>query len=523
PHRLTNITADVSFAPSAALQTRAVTLTMPAYGITGFSTSADSTDGVNGTWTAYTAPVTVAHGGSLYLKATLASGYTFVKWADGITQNPYRITAITADVSFTPSAALQTRAVTLTMPAYGITGFSTSADSTDGVNGIWTAYTAPVAVAHGGSLYIKATLASGYTFVKWADSISSNPYRITNITADVSFAPSAAPTRYPVTFDDNGATTPHSGGDTDYTLLTTLFTLPAAPARVENGVSYAFLGWQVTGAAQGGSGFQRGDLLTGSTRALSGCYGAVALTAVWQGAPVISADPSDQSVIEGGRAAFTVAAAGTPPLTYQWESSAGSGWTAITHATSASWEIASAQLGQNGLLVRCRVSNSDGAAVSASARLSVRRKALNPSASDNAILGVAPGQRYTQGETVAFTARGGGMDNSAPLAGDTRWLPTAWSTNPSGDFASGFTQRFSTLTISVGVHSLAVTFTRQRCTGAAWEDEAPVVRDTKTVPYQVVAAPTPPRTGDGGQPLLWLALCLLGGMGALALRKRRRS
>src|SRR5439155_25222105 len=60
--------------------------------------------------------------------------------------------------------------------------------------------------------------------------------------------------------------------------------------------------------------------------------------------PVITAQPSSQSVTIGGVVSFTVGAAGSAPLSYQWFR----GGTAITSATSSTLTFSSAQSGDAG-------------------------------------------------------------------------------------------------------------------------------------------------------------------------------
>lgn len=84
-------------------------------------------------------------------------------------------------------------------------------------------------------------------------------------------------------------------------------------------------------------------------------------------APSITTQPSSKTVVVGQPAAFTVAASGTAPLSYQWRK----GGTDIPGATSASYTIASAVLGDSGSAFDVIVSNSVGSATSNTATLSV--------------------------------------------------------------------------------------------------------------------------------------------------------
>lgn len=64
--------------------------------------------------------------------------------------------------------------------------------------------------------------------------------------------------------------------------------------------------------------------------------------------PVILSGPDDQSVLSGGSAAFSVTAAGTPPLAYQWYSSIGAKTTKLAGKTSATLSLAPASTSMGG-------------------------------------------------------------------------------------------------------------------------------------------------------------------------------
>ena len=70
-------------------------------------------------------------------------------------------------------------------------------------------------------------------------------------------------------------------------------------------------------------------------------------------APVITQQPSTQSVTAGQPATFTVAATGTAPLAYQWQRNG----SAISGATSTSYTLPAAVVGDSGAVFRAVVSN----------------------------------------------------------------------------------------------------------------------------------------------------------------------
>lgn len=114
--------------------------------------------------------------------------------------------------------------------------------------------------------------AGSYTSVAWTV-VYPELYAVWNIGVTSATAPSDVP--YPITYDDNGATTPSSGGAATY-LNGVVFTLPKPPTRT----GYTFAGWKVTGAVMPTS------LSADATTATLAGLGAVTLTAEWTADPV---------------------------------------------------------------------------------------------------------------------------------------------------------------------------------------------------------------------------------------------
>lgn len=83
--------------------------------------------------------------------------------------------------------------------------------------------------------------------------------------------------------------------------------------------------------------------------------------------PSISTQPSNVSVRAGSPASFSVTAAGTGPLSYQWRKNG----SAIAGATAASYSIAAAANADNGAQFSVTISNSAGSVTSANATLTV--------------------------------------------------------------------------------------------------------------------------------------------------------
>jgi hypothetical protein len=85
------------------------------------------------------------------------------------------------------------------------------------------------------------------------------------------------------------------------------------------------------------------------------------------GAPTITTQPANQTVTVGATATFSVTAAGTAPLSYQWYQSSA----AISGATSASYTTPPTTLADSGATFHVVVTNTAGSATSNSATLTV--------------------------------------------------------------------------------------------------------------------------------------------------------
>ncbi len=159
------------------------------------------------------------------ISATPATGYHFVRWADGITANPRNIT-VTADVTY--EAVLEagetpeTFTVTLTSSIAGactLTGAGTYDENT--------------------VVTIEAVQAEGYHFVRWSDDNTDNPRNIT-ITEDVTLTAvmeANAPETFTVTLTSSiaGACTLTGAGTYDEN---TVVTIEAVQAE-----GYHFVRW----------------------------------------------------------------------------------------------------------------------------------------------------------------------------------------------------------------------------------------------------------------------------------------
>src|SRR5207302_6862070 len=100
--------------------------------------------------------------------------------------------------------------------------------------------------------------------------------------------------------------------------------------------------------------------------ALASCASLESMSALLD-TPTITTRPASQTVSVGQRATFTVTAAGTAPLSYQWQKNG----TAIGAATAASYTTPATTAADNGNQFTVVVSNAAGSLTSNAASLTV--------------------------------------------------------------------------------------------------------------------------------------------------------
>lgn len=123
--------------------------------------------------------------------------------------------------------------------------------------------------------------------------------------------------------------------------------------------------------------------------------------------PTITAQPESQTVVEGDRVTFTVAADGEG-LTYQWmvDKQDGNGWVRIEGANDAAYTISRVEKSSNGFQYFCVISNNGGSVESNAAALTVQEKENGP---DNGNTG-NPGGDGSDNENTGNPG-GNGSDN----------------------------------------------------------------------------------------------------------------
>ena len=152
------------------------------------------------------------------LVAEANDGYRFVKWSDGETENPRRVT-VTEDAAYTAEFAAEVYTVT--------------AEANDGAMG---------AVSGGGEYeylseaVLVAEANEGYRFVKWSDGETENPRRVT-VTGDAAYTAEFAAEVYTVTAEANDGTMGAVSGGGEYEYLS------EAVLVAEANEGYRFVKW----------------------------------------------------------------------------------------------------------------------------------------------------------------------------------------------------------------------------------------------------------------------------------------
>jgi len=155
--------------------------------------------------------------------------------------------------------------------------------------------------------------------------------------------------------------------------------------------------------------------------------------------PTITTQPQNQSVLAGATATFTVAAAGTAPLSYQWSQNG----TAISGATTASYTTPATTTANNGASFTVTVSNGGGSVTSGPAVLTVTPLTVAPS------ITIQPqNQSVNVGATATFTV------TAAGTAPSYQWLQNG--TAISGATAASYTTPATALTDSGSNFSVTV-------------------------------------------------------------------
>ncbi len=138
--------------------------------------------------------------------------------------------------------------------------------------------------------------------------------------------------------------------------------------------------------------------------------------------PTITSQPTNQSVLVGATATFSVAASGTGTLTYKWFKNGGS----ISGATSTSYTTPTTVLGDSGAIFTVKVTNTYGNVTSSAATLTVTAP-VAPTITTQPL-----GQTVTLGSAATFSSVAAG---TAPLS--YQWFKNG--TSVSGATSASYT------------------------------------------------------------------------------------
>ena len=204
----------------------------------------------------------------------------------------------------------------------------------------------------------------------------------------------------------------------------------------------------ITTTADSGSAFA--VVVTNTAGTVTSAAATLTVTAAAV-APTITTQPANQTVTAGQTATFTVVAAGTAPLTYQWQKNGAN----LTGATSASYTTPATTTADSGSTFRVVVANTAGTVTSAAATLTVTAAAVAPT-----ITTPPANQTVTAGQTATFTVVAGG---TAPLS--YQWQKSG--VNIAGATSASYTTQVTTTTDSGSTFDVVVTNTAGTVTSAA--------------------------------------------------------
>lgn len=255
---------------------------------------------------------------------------------------------------------------------------------------------------------------------------------------------------------------------------------------------YGFTGWFTEAAMT-----NRWDFTTPVTSSFT-------LYAGWTNA--FTADnPKNVTAVAAQNAVFETS--GPSGAAYQWQRYQNGHWVDIHGATSASAVISGVTSADSGAVFRCAVTYNGTTIYTASATLTVLATGFSISRPPE-------DQRVALGAQAAFSVSLTGA--VAPSyqwqcdEGDGVWRSVAGATGP---------------TLNVAADSLALSGRRFRCRVTDQGVEAISAAAVLTVYDPIVPQPggsvTPPQTGDGSMPRLWLGLMLASALGLTVCAARR--
>src|ERR1700674_3822717 len=417
-----------------------------------------------------------------YTVAPSRAGFTFIPSSQSTTVNAANVTG----VNFTDTA--QTFSISGTIsPTAGGSGatvtLSGAASATTTANSAG-AYTF-TGLASGA--YTITPSNTGYTFTPVSQNVTVSTVNVTGM----NFTANAAPVAPTITTPPANQTV--TAGQTATFTVVAAGTAPLSYQWQKNGANIAgaisaSYTTPVTATTDSGSTFA---VVVSNT---AGTVTSAAATLTVNPAPVaptITTQPANQTVTAGQTATFTVVAAGTAPLSYQWQKNGAN----IAGATLASYTTPTTTTSDSGSTFRVVVTNTAGTVTSAAATLTVNAVPVAPTVTTQ-----PANQTVTAGQTATFTVVAAGtaplsyqwQKNGANIAGATLASYTTPATTTS---ASGSTFAVVVSNTAGTVTSAAATLTVNAVPVAPTITTPPAnqtVTAGQTATFTVVAAGTAP-------------------------------
>jgi hypothetical protein len=406
-----------------------VVTTNPSSQTVNVGTSVNFTAAASGTPTPTVQWQVSTNGGASYtpISGATSTTYTFTA-AAAQSGNQYRAVFSNTGGSTTTKAATLTvntnaAPVVTTNPSSQTVNVGTSASFTAAASGTPTPTVQWQVSTNGGSSYtpISGATSTTYTFTPTAAQ-SGSLYRavFTNISSTATTtAATLTVNTAPVVGTNPSSQTVNAGQSVGFTAMASGTPPPTVQWQVSTngGSSYTPIsGATTTTYTFTPTATQSGSLYHAVFTNIAGTVTTAAATlTVINAAPVVTTNPSSQTVNAGQSVSFTAAASGMPMPTVQWQVSTngGSSYTSIPDATSTTYAF-TAITAKSGDLYRAVFSNTAGTTDTTVAMLTVDTPPLvttNPSS-----------QTVNVGQSVSFTAAATGM-----------FMPTAqWQVSTNG-------------------------------------------------------------------------------------------
>ena len=393
---------------SATIGTTATgTLTLTNAGGTNLLISLISVTGGSFGVSGISTPSTVTPGSSVTLNVSFSpaiagSATGSISVTSNDPQNPTTTVTLTGAGTSTPvSPSITTSPVNQTVTAGQTATFTVVAAGTAPLSYQWRKNGVNIAGATAASYTTPATTTSdsGSTF---GVVVSNTVGTVTSATATLTV--SAAPVGPSITTSPTNQTV--TAGQTATFTAVAAGTAPLSYQWQKNGANIAgataaSYTTPVTTTSDSGSTF--GVVVSNTVGTVTSATATLTVSAAPVG-PSITTSPTNQTVTAGQTATFTAVAAGTAPLSYQWQKNGAN----IAGATAASYTTPVTTTSDSGSTFGVVVSNTVGTVASATATLTVSAAPVGPSITTS-----PTNQTVTAGQTATFTAVAAG---TAPLS-----------------------------------------------------------------------------------------------------------